>query len=188
MRCPACQHRSREGARFCAECGTALAPRCSGCGVPLRLADRFCAACGRPVAADEPGAERATDPAREAERRQITVAFCDLVGSTLHASKLDPEDWREVVRRFQEACLRVIDRFDGHVAQFLGDGLLVYFGYPQAHEDDAERAIRAALGVLGAVALLNPELEREHGIALAARIGLHTGPVVVGEIGRDGRS
>jgi class 3 adenylate cyclase/tetratricopeptide (TPR) repeat protein len=188
MRCPVCQHRSHEGARFCAECGSALAPRCGGCGVPLRADDRFCGACGRPVAAGEAAPDRATDPEREAEHRQITVAFCDLVGSTLHASKLDPEDWREVVRRFQEVCLGVVERFDGHIAQYLGDGLLVYFGYPQAHEDDAERAIRAGLGVLDAVAELNPRLAREHEIELSARIGLHTGPVVVGEIGQDGRS
>jgi class 3 adenylate cyclase len=79
----------------------------------------------------------------EAERRQLTVLFCDLVGSTALAGQLDPEDWREVVRAYQTACAEVIGRFEGHIAQYLGDGLLVYFGYPQAHEDDALRAVRA---------------------------------------------
>ena len=81
----------------------------------------------------------------EAERRQLTVLFCDLVDSTVLASQLDPEDWREVVRAYQDTCAKVIARFEGHIAQYLGDGLLVYFGYPQAHEDDAQRAVRAGL-------------------------------------------
>jgi Adenylate and Guanylate cyclase catalytic domain len=74
----------------------------------------------------------------EAERRQLTVLFCDLVDSTVLASQLDPEEWREVVRAYQETCAKVIARFEGHIAQYLGDGLLVYFGYPMAHEDDAQ--------------------------------------------------
>src|SRR5262252_912768 len=84
--------------------------------------------------------------APEAERRQLTVLFCDLVDSTALATQLDPEEWREVVRAYQDTCAKVIARFEGHIAQYLGDGLLVYFGYPQAHEDDAERAVRAGLG------------------------------------------
>ena len=76
---------------------------------------------------------------REAERRQLTVLFCDLVDLTRLASQLDPEDWREVVQGYQETCVKVIARFEGYIAQYLGDGLLVYFGYPQAHEDDAPR-------------------------------------------------
>src|SRR5215831_9961227 len=84
----------------------------------------------------------------EAERRQLTMMFCDLVESTQLSSLLDPEDYREVVRAYQSACTEVIQRFDEHVAQLLGDGLLVYFGYPQAHEDDAQRAVRAGLGIL----------------------------------------
>src|SRR4030095_6217068 len=78
----------------------------------------------------------------EAERRQLTVMFCDLVDSTKLSSQLDPEVYREVVGAYQSACTEVITRFDGHIAQLLGDGLLVYFGYPQAHEDDAQRAVR----------------------------------------------
>src|SRR5262249_34989002 len=87
----------------------------------------------------------------EAERRQLTVMFCDLVESTRLSSQLDPEEYRDVVRAYQAACAEVIRRFDGHIAQYLGDGLLVYSGYPQAHEDDAQRAVRTGLGILAAM-------------------------------------
>jgi class 3 adenylate cyclase len=123
----------------------------------------------------------------EAERRQLTVMFCDLVDSTKLSSQLDPEVYREVVRAYQSACTEVIQRFDGHVAQLLGDGLLVYFGYPHAHEDDAQRAVRTGLGILAAMGDLNTRLQRDKGIQLAIRIGIHTGLVVVGEMGGEGR-
>ena len=109
----------------------------------------------------------------EAERRQLTVLFCDLVDSTTLASGLDPEEWREVVRAYQAACAEVIHRFGGYIAQYLGDGLLVYFGYPQAHEDDAQRAVHAGLGMIAALVGLNerlpPVLER---FAIAFRAGV----------------
>jgi class 3 adenylate cyclase len=111
------------------------------------------------------------------------VLFCDLVDSTVLASQLDPEEWREVVRAYQDTCARVIARFEGHIAQYLGDGLLVYFGYPLAHEDDAQRAVRAGLGVVEAMGQLNTRLTQERGVCLAVRLGIHTGQVVVGEIG-----
>ena len=121
--------------------------------------------------------------APEAERRQLTVLFCDLVDSTALAARLDPEELREVVRAYQAVCAEVIGRFEGHIAQYLGDGLLVYFGYPLAHEDDAQRAVRAGLGILEALEQLNTRLTRERGIRLAVRLGIHTGLVVVGEMG-----
>jgi predicted ATPase/class 3 adenylate cyclase/DNA-binding winged helix-turn-helix (wHTH) protein len=123
----------------------------------------------------------------EAERRQLTVLFCDLADSTRLAGRLDPEDFREIVLAYQAICVEVLQRFDGHVAQYLSDGLLVYFGYPQAHEDDAQRAVRAGLGIFDAMGALNTRLEREKGIRLAVRIGIHTGPVVVGPIGSGSR-
>ena len=113
--------------------------------------------------------------------------FCDLVDSIPLSRRLDPEDYREVVRAYQAACAEVIQRFDGHIAQYLGDGLLVYFGYPLAHEDDVQRAVRAGLGAIAAVEALNPHLERDKGVRLAIRVGIHTGLVVVGEIGAAGR-
>ena len=122
-------------------------------------------------------------PPPDAERRQLTVLFCDLVNSTVLASQLDPKDLREVVRAYQDMCARVIARFDGHIAQYLGDGLLVYFGYPLAHEDDAQRAVRAGLGIVEALGQLNTHLGPERGIHLAVRLGIHTGLVVVGDVG-----
>ena len=123
----------------------------------------------------------------DAERRQLTVMFCDLVDSTPLAERLDPEELRQVVRAYQAACAAVIQRFDGYIAQHLGDGLLVYFGYPQAHEDDAQRAVRAGLGMLAAMGTLNTQLMQDKSIRLAIRVGIHTGLVVVGEMGGGGR-
>jgi class 3 adenylate cyclase/predicted ATPase len=115
------------------------------------------------------------------ERRQLTIFFCDLVGSTILASQFDPEEWRDVMGAYYDACAKVIARFDGHIAQYLGDGLLVYFGYPHAHEDDAQRAVRAGLGIIDAVRQLNSALSEKYGVSLAVRIGCHTGLVVVGD-------
>ena len=123
----------------------------------------------------------------DAERRQLTVLFCDVVDSTALSSQLDPEDLREVMRAYQDTCAKVIARFDGHIAQYLGDGLLVYFGYPLAHEDDAQRAVRAGLGMIDALSQLNARLGSERGVQLAVRLGLHTGLVVVGEVGGGAR-
>jgi class 3 adenylate cyclase len=123
----------------------------------------------------------------DAERRQLTVMFCDLVGSTNLSGQLDPEDLREVVRAYQKTATEVIQRYDGHVAQLLGDGLLVYFGFPRAHEDDAQRAVYTGLGIIEAMERLNTRLEREKNVRLAVRLGVHTGPVVVGEMGGSGR-
>jgi class 3 adenylate cyclase len=123
----------------------------------------------------------------DAERRQLTVLFCDLVDSTRLASQLDPEDLRAVVRAYQDTCAKVIARFEGHIAQYLGDGLLVYFGYPLAHEDDAQRAVRAGLGMVEVMGQLNTRLGPEWGVQLAVRLGIHTGLVVVGEVGSSRR-
>src|SRR6516162_2707876 len=123
----------------------------------------------------------------EAERRQLTVMFCDLVDSTQLSSQLDPEEYRDVVRAYHTACTEVIRRYDGHIAQLLGDGLLVYFGYPVAHDDDAQRAVRTGLGILAAMGDLNKGLQQTTGIQLAIRLGIHTGLVVIGEMGGAGR-
>ena len=118
-----------------------------------------------------------------ANRRQLTVLFCDLVGSTELASRLDPEDLREVVLEYQSICAKVIARYDGHIAQYLGDGLLVYFGYPVAHEDDAQRAVRTGLGIVEAIAQAQPRFQRQWSAELHLRVGIHTGVVVAGEVG-----
>jgi predicted ATPase/class 3 adenylate cyclase len=126
-------------------------------------------------------------PTPEAERRQLTVMFCDLVESTKLSSQLDPEEYREVVCAYQRVCTDVIQRYDGHIAQLLGDGLLIYFGYPQAHEDDAQRAVRTGLVILTAMGDLNKDLPQAKGVQLAVHVGIHTGLVVVGQMGGGGR-
>ena len=113
-----------------------------------------------------------------AERRQLTVLFCDLVGSTAMSARLDPEDMREIIRAYQDACTGVIVRYDGFVAKFMGDGVLAYFGFPRAHEDDAERAVRAGLDLSEAVA----NLQTPNAEILQTRIGIATGIVVVGDL------
>jgi len=109
------------------------------------------------------------------------------VSSTVLSRQLDPEDYRAAVRAYQAACAPVIERFDGYIAQYLGDGLLVYFGYPLAHEDDAQRAVRTGLAMIEAMGALATRLEQQQGVRLAIRVGMHTGPVVVGEMGAGGR-
>ena len=132
-----------------------------------------------------------------AERRQLTVMFCDLVGSTALSAQLDPEDYRAVVQQYQQTCAEVIQRHEGYLAQYLGDGLLVYFGYPTAHEDDARRAVRTGLEITAAIAKQVPSLlvgeGQGEGAAvphrpLQVRIGIHTGLVVIGDIGTSGRT
>ena len=125
-----------------------------------------------------------TPPSGQAERRQLTVMFCDLVGSTELSRQLDPEDLRDVMRRYQDAVAGAVSRYGGHVAKYLGDGVLAYFGWPQAYEDQAERAVRAGLEAVLAVAGVRMSDEA----ALAARVGIATGQVVVGDlVGKSGR-
>jgi class 3 adenylate cyclase/predicted ATPase len=147
--------------------------RCSNCGTESPEGMKFCGECGSPL----------RRPTSDAELRQLTVLFCDLVGSTALAERLDPEDLRDVTGAYHVVCVEAIRGHGGHIAQYLGDGILVYFGYPAAHEDDAKRAVRAALGILDGLSRVNPQLEAQRGITLHARIGIHTGPVVVGEVG-----
>ena len=183
MQCTKCQTENPEGYRFCAECGEPLPAACPACGFATRSGERFCGGCGTALLA-EASAKPAPEARPRAERRQLTVMFCDMVGSTALSERLDPEDLRDVIAAFQEACAGQLTRFDGFIARYMGDGLLVYFGYPQAHEDDAERAVRAGLAIVGAVAGLRPP----GGLTLHVRIGIATGLVVAGDIVGDGAS
>jgi class 3 adenylate cyclase/predicted ATPase len=193
MQCPRCQHENPSQSKFCAECGAPLAAACTRCGAPLAPAAELCTGCGRrvegrpvrPVPARVSGTvpPAAVQEGARAERRHLTVMLCDLVGSTELSGRLDPEDLREVVRTYQTACTEPIARFEGHIAQYLGDGLLVYFGYPLAHEDAPQRAARSALGIVQAIDRLNTRPGLDPRSQLAVRIGIHTGLVVVGEIG-----
>src|SRR5215831_1730138 len=128
--------------------------------------------------------ETATEPVLrdKAERRHLTVMICDLVGSTALSTRLDPEDMRFVIDVYHAACARITRTYDGFLAEFRGDGILAYFGYPFAHEDDAERTVRAGLDIIAAVA----QLETRAGEPLAVRIGIATGLVVVGDLSSEG--
>jgi len=155
-------------------------------GLPIGPRDRLLNAISELAAGRKTKTDLSVEQ-RPAERRQITVMFCDLVDSTALSGQLDPEDLRDVIQEYQKVCAEVITRFDGHIAQLLGDGLLVYFGYPLAHEDDIQRAVRTGLGILAVMEDLHTRLQRDKGIQLAVRLGIHTGLVVVGAMGRQGR-
>ena len=135
------------------------------------------AALGAVVPAAETAAAVDVPAPADAERRQLTVLFCDLVGSTALSSRLDPEDLREVIAAYHRAVANIVAEFDGFVAKYMGDGVLVYFGYPRAHEDDAERAVRAGLGAIDAVGRLDVK-----SIKLQARVGIATGLAIVGDL------
>ena len=133
---------------------------------------------GKPPSADPAGTSTvpSAPPEDRAERRQVTVMFSDLVGSTALSGRMDPEDLREVISAYQKCVAETVQRFGGFVAKYMGDGVLVYFGYPQAHEDDAERAVRAGLELLQAVGGLKSSAP------LQTRVGIATGLVVVGDL------
>lgn len=162
---------------------------CLNCGFENPPNFKFCGQCGSPLKAkggnqkDEIFPPSAFIPHPSVERRHLTVMFCDLVGSSTLAEQLDPEEWREVLRAYQQLCTEVIQRYEGYIAQYLGDGLLVYFGYPVAHEDDARRAIRTGLGIVAAIKQNTPILRQTLGVELAVRVGIHTGLVVMDEVG-----
>jgi predicted ATPase/class 3 adenylate cyclase len=204
MRCPSCGFENTGELKFCTECGTRLRQGCPSCGFENTPQAKFCGACGTaltgqaggspPVPHDLPRAQSSVPAGRaveragpEAERRQLTVMFCDLVDSTALSERLDPEEYRVVVRSYQESCAEVIGRYAGHTAQHLGDGLLVYFGYPAAHEDDAQRAVRTGVEILAGLQSLNarlqPAIKERLPHPIQVRIGIHTGLAVIGEIG-----
>ncbi len=166
---------------------------CLRCGTIVSPDFRFCPNCGnalfgqRPEVDDERSKGDGHFPAAAAERRQLTVMFCDLVGSVPLSLELDPEDLRNVVQQYQKVASDCIDEYEGYIAQYLGDGILAYFGYPVAHEDEAVRAVRAGRGILHGIERLERRLGVQYGIHLAVRIGIHTGIVVVGEIGTGAR-
>ena len=139
-----------------------------------------------PAAPTSQAGRRDAVPSAGPERRQITVMFSDVVGSTALAEQVDVEDLRSLVLAYQQACAAAIERYGGHIAQYLGDGVLAYFGYPQAHEDDAVRAVRAALTIIDRMRETNARMVSEHGVGLEIRVGINTGLVVAGEMGAGG--
>jgi len=197
--CPSCGSEIPGASRFCPQCGTAQALNCAACGHANAAGSRFCAQCGTKLDAAAPAAATPTPTpapaappvgraATAAERRQLTVMFCDLVGSTALSTRLDPEDLREVIAAYHKRTAEVVTRFGGYVAKYMGDGVLVYFGYPEANEADAENAVRSGLALVSAIANLfpppypPPRAEEEKAGAFQVRIGVATGLVVVGEL------
>ena len=204
MTCAACGHDNRAAAKFCENCGAALPRACAACGTPLRAAAKFCDECGRPVAPPEPAPARAAAAAPtgytpkhlaeriltsrgaiEGERKQVTVVFVDCAGFTGLSARLDPEDLHGVMDGCFQHLLDAVHRYEGTVNQFTGDGIMALFGAPIAHEDHAVRAVAAALAIQQSVRRYAEALRAERGLDFAVRIGINTGPVVVGKIGDD---
>jgi class 3 adenylate cyclase/DNA-binding transcriptional ArsR family regulator len=185
VRCSGCETENPISSRFCSNCGKPVALRCPGCNAEVLRNARFCSQCGAPLIpasatsanSGSPPVVHAAATAADGERRHLTVLFCDLAGSTAISAGLDPEDWRAAVAAYHRAAATAITRFGGHVAKYLGDGVMAFFGYPEAHDNDAERAVRAGLAILGALAALNESSAHPR---LAARIGIDSGAVVVG--------
>jgi class 3 adenylate cyclase/predicted ATPase len=218
MRCASCGHENREGRKFCTGCGAPVVMVCPACGTAREPGESFCGECGAEIRVSGVGG-RVSDPSNtqhptpdtQGERRQLTVLFCDLVGSTPLSQQFDAEEWRDLIAQYQQAAAGAVARFGGHVARKLGDGLLIYFGWPTAREDDPERAVRASLAVVEAVRALGsgplpgppplPEVATGEGSQvpsaastsasggglgkglLSVRIGMHTGPVVIADDG-----
>ncbi len=189
MQCPKCSAESDGAGSSCSACGEPMLITCASCGQSSSIGARFCSACGHRLSARgaETGGPYLTHryPAQPVgpssvagERRQLTIMFCDMVGSTELARRLDPEDLREVIGTINRAIADVVKAFGGFVARYVGDSALIYFGFPQADEDDAEQAIRAALQVVETISLLEPL----HGHKAQVRIGIATGLVVVGNV------
>lgn len=196
MRCSRCQYENRADALYCSGCGDKLERLCASCHASISPEARFCHLCGAPYGAGD-SSDSSPVPASgiqrtgydaDAERRQLTVIFCDLVGSTAMSQRMDPEDLRTVIRAYQSNCGKVVSAFGGFVARYMGDGIMIYFGYPRADENDPERAVRASLDMIEAVSRLNETLGREMEVEVAARIGIDTGVVVVGEMIGEGIS
>lgn len=190
MRCAECRAENPDRAKFCMECGTRLPDGCASCGEELITGARFCISCGTQVgaAADppprpepspaEPAAAEPTDDV--AERRQLTVLFSDLVGSTTISELMDPEDYRELIAQYRTVVTEIVETYGGRISNYVGDGVVALFGYPVAHEGGTYAAALAALDIVErapSVGAKNPNPS----ITTRVRIGLHTGPVVVGE-------
>jgi class 3 adenylate cyclase/predicted ATPase len=182
MRCPSCHGRCSATARFCANCGVPIMKACSKCGTQNPATAVVCCGCGAliPKRHVEHKRQLRQEPL---DRRQVTIMFCDLVDSTPMSERIDPELLREVILAYRSACAAAVQDYDGQIANFSGDGVLIYFGYPTAHEDDALRAIHAGREILTRLNHLSRTFRPKIGMSLDARIGIHTGLVVAGDLG-----
>jgi class 3 adenylate cyclase/tetratricopeptide (TPR) repeat protein len=180
VRCVRCQSENKEGRKFCASCGGAFARTCEACGYANEASDRFCGGCGRPIA-DGQSAAVESPIAGGGDRRPVAVMFCDLVGYTRLASKLDPEELHALLERFFAVVDAAVDRFGGVIDKHIGDAAMALFGAPLAHGDDALRAVRAALEIQSAVSrTLSAGTE-----PLSVHVGLALGEVVASSVGSD---
>lgn len=181
--CLACGTESPEGSSFCTHCGSALVAVCGSCQFSNPPASVYCGHCGTRIAGAEAGSasglpEASGSRSGPLERRQLTMLFCDLVGSTSFSKRFDPEDMRDLLSHYLGTTVEIVGRFQGHVADCRGDSILAFFGYPTASEDDSERAVRAACTAIEEVS----KLKAPDGECLKVRIGIATGTVVVGEV------
>ena len=184
MTCPHCGTENADAARFCGECGTALSAtiECADCGTANPVGQKFCNGCGHALNQDEVVAPAA---AVEGERKQVTVMFIDVQSSMELAGSVDDETWRSLMDRFYSLVAECVNRFDGTVDKFTGDGAMVLFGAPVAHEDHAARACHTALFLGDRLDDFTRTVRRDHGLGLSVRMGLNSGEVVVGDIGAD---
>ena len=180
MRCPRCGHENPEGQRFCGDCGTAISATCGTCGSLNAPGQRFCGSCGAPLApaaeAGQAGSQDERATPTTTERRLVSVLFADLVGFTTLSESRDPEEVRELLTRYFEESRRVVDRYGGEIEKFIGDAVMAVWGSPVAHEDDSERAVRAALELTALVRDLGADVGAPD---LRARAGVLTGEAAV---------
>ncbi|QHO75240.1 hypothetical protein ACH79_23835 [Bradyrhizobium sp. CCBAU 051011] len=176
MHCTNCAAEVPEQRKFCGQCGAAVVRRCPACGVANPALNRFCGDCGTKLRVESHAVATTARDARPIERRQLTVLFCDLVGSTELSARLDPEDFSAIIAGYRRCIAETVARFDGFVARHHGDGAVVCFGYPHAHEDDAERAVQASLALVQAIAALPAKAK------MSARVGVATGVAIVGDM------
>ena len=185
MQCRKCGVEAQQGRRFCEACGAPLDKSCPKCSAVALPNARFCGMCGAtfpdaPAAAKESADKVGTARSADGERRQLTVLFADVVGSTALSGRLDPEALRDVLRAYQGICSDAVARYGGNINQYLGDGVVTFFGYPTAHDNDAERAVLAGLAIIEGVRKLDVDLQGKRRDGIEARVGIHTGLVVVG--------
>src|SRR5258708_2381011 len=174
--CTSCGTENPTGHRFCAHCGSSLASLCPSCGKPSAAGERFCGQCGAQLTDELAPPAAAPVVAPVAERRLVSVLFADLVGFTPLSETRDPEEVRELLSRYFDSCRRLVELYGGVVEKFIGDAVMAVWGTPVAQEDDAERAVRAALELTAAVAALGQDVGAP---ALAARAGVLTGEAAV---------
>src|SRR5438270_9531163 len=197
--CPACGRENRGGVKFCEGCGLPLGRACPACNEKVPVLAGFCGACGQPLepamALTQPDPRSFTpshlaekirrERPSEGERRTVTVLFVDAVGSTPLAEKLGEEEMYSFMRESLARMSEAVHTYEGHVATFTGDGMMALFGAPIAHEDSARRAVAAALPMQSSLEGYGKEIERRHGLSCHFRVGLNTGPVVVGTVTDD---